>query len=170
MLNKLLSYLTPILVVVVILLLLFGNRGFSGVAVGGDTNFDSMDVSDGYKVDGTSVINGNGVFVGAINGTQIQLDSGTTFGELNCATATWNPDPIATSTTDGAASVATDIALSGAAMGDMCWASLTSATSPAADVRCNITGTATSTIILYNIGNTTLDVATGTARVCYFGF
>lgn len=30
----------------------------------GDTNFDSLDVSDGYKVDGTTVINGSGVVTG----------------------------------------------------------------------------------------------------------
>ncbi len=94
----------------------------------------------------------------------ITIGSGTAIDLVKCATATWNPGSIATSTLAQATS--TDIALSGAVLGDICIASLSSSTSTAAQVTCAITGTATSTIQLVNIGETALDLASGTARVC----
>ena len=170
MTNKLLSYGGLILQVLTFALVGFMIFSQGNLGAWNTTNFSQLDTEDGYSVDGTSIINGSGSFVGAINGTQFQLDSGTTIGEFNCATSTWNPGSIATSTLDGGAVTSTDIALSGSAMGDLCLASLTSATTISADVTCDITGTATSTINLYNIGASALDLATGTARVCYFGF
>lgn len=92
------------------------------------------------------------------------LNGETTLG--NCGTATFNPGAIATSTL--AAATTTDIALPGAALGDVCLASLTSATSTFAQVTCNISGTATATLQLVNLDVTALDLATGTAKVCYF--
>lgn len=41
---------------IVSVIALFSNT----VKLGGDTNFDSLDVTDGYKVDGTTVIDGDG--------------------------------------------------------------------------------------------------------------
>ena len=41
----------------------------SGGNLAGDTNFDSVDTTDGYKVDGTAVIDGDGNYDGAITAT-----------------------------------------------------------------------------------------------------
>jgi hypothetical protein len=46
---------------------LFGDNKQSDL--GGATNFDIVDVTDGYYVDGSSVINGSGVFTGTVSGT-----------------------------------------------------------------------------------------------------
>ncbi len=64
--NKLLSYLTPVLLVVILVVLLLGG---GGTAIGGDTNYDSVDVTDGYMVDGTIVIDGDGNIDGVITST-----------------------------------------------------------------------------------------------------
>ena len=88
----------------------------------------------------------------------------TTF---SCATASWNPGSLATSTITNATSV--DIALPGAVVGDLCQGSFTSATSTSIAVDCNIAATATGTMQLTNLGitNAAIDLATGTAKVCY---
>jgi hypothetical protein len=85
----------------------------------------------------------------------------------NCATSSWNPGSLSTSTVGNATT--TDIALTGAVVTDKCEAVLSSATSTALNVECNITGTATATLTLYNNGttNAAIDVATGTAQVCF---
>lgn len=107
---------------------------------------------------------------GASNFGSIAIDGGAAIAESNCATATWNPGSVSTSTITNATS--TDIALSGAAMGDYCFGSLTSATSSAVRIGCAISGAATATIAVTNLGttNAAVDLATGTARVCYFGY
>ncbi len=64
--DKLLRYLTPVLLVVILVVLLLGG---GGTAIGGDTNFDSLDVTDGYKVDGTTIIDGDGNIDGVITST-----------------------------------------------------------------------------------------------------
>jgi hypothetical protein len=46
---------------------LFGDNKQSDL--GGATNFDIVDVTDGYYVDGSSVINGSGAFTGTVSGT-----------------------------------------------------------------------------------------------------
>jgi hypothetical protein len=46
---------------------LFGDNKQSNL--GGATNFDIVDVTDGYYVDGSSVINGSGAFTGTVSGT-----------------------------------------------------------------------------------------------------
>lgn len=43
------------------------------VQLGGDTNYDSVDVSDGYKVDGTTVISGTGALTIGTNGSANDL-------------------------------------------------------------------------------------------------
>lgn len=85
--NKLLSYLTPVLLVAILVLqiLSFGGGGFAG---GGDTNFDSLDVTDGYKVDGTTRIDGSGVGQFAtLNATTLRSSS-TNLGTDTAATST----------------------------------------------------------------------------------
>jgi len=91
---------------------------------------------------------------------------GVSRSNVGCATATFNPGSLSTSTIGNATT--TDIALTGAVMGDTCAASLTSATSSALAVSCGITGTATATIEVENLGttNAAIDPATGTAKVC----
>lgn len=84
----------------------------------------------------------------------------------NCGTKTFNPGSIATSTL--AAATSTDIALAGAALGDVCFGSLTSATTTDAQITCVVTQTATATLSLVNLGAAAVDYATGTAKVCYF--
>lgn len=131
-----------------------------GIKLGGITNFDEVDVTDGYRVDNTTIINGSGVHLGTLGVAGTDVTLGT------CATATWNPGSVATNTL--AAVTSTDIALSGAAVGDVCLAALTSATTTDAQLTCTITGAATGTIQLVNLGTGALDLATGTASVCYF--
>lgn len=132
----------------------------------GGTVYDQSNlVGDVYQGIGGVLMMQSGVFVGPINTANTVTFSGeVTLG--NCGTASWNPSSIATSTL---ASVATtSIALTGAALGDVCLASLTSATSSDAQVTCVINSAATSTIQIVNLGASALDLATGTAKVCYF--
>lgn len=73
--NKLLSYLTPVLLVAILVLQIISFGG-TGVAVGGTTNYDQIDTTDGYSVDGTSVINGSGVWIGTITTSNAGTFSG----------------------------------------------------------------------------------------------
>ncbi len=95
--------------------------------------------------------------------------SGTALSTIKCATATYDPGSLAAyvSSTVATSVTSTDIALPGAVMGDICIASLTSSTSSSASVGCIISGTATSTLTLQNKGGSALDLASGTAKVCY---
>lgn len=114
----------------------------------------------------------SGIKLGSAGNTSIgsdgslTLNSGTAVTNYKCATASWNP-PAVGPYVSSTSSTSTDILLTGSVMGDLCKASITSATSSSADVVCNITSTGTSTIVLYNIGTSALDLATGTAKVCY---
>ena len=133
----------------------------------GSTSYDiSHFVGDVYQGLNDVKMFANGVFVGPANMSSLTINSGTAITAYKCATATWNPPSVGTSTVNVAAT-STDIALTGAVMGDTCTGSLTSATTSAASVNCFITGTATATIRLLNIGASALDLATGTAKVCY---
>lgn len=124
----------------------------------------------------TQVIDSSGNLLTAVSSTaninagSFQLDGGSQLGEFTCATSSWNPGSLASSSVDGISATSTDIALSGAAAGDLCVAGLSSATSTSARLNCNISSANTSTISLFNIGSAALDLATGTARVCYLGF
>lgn len=94
------------------------------------------------------------------------IGGGTSISKYQCAMATWNPPSLATSTPNGAAT-STDIALSGAVLGDLCVASLTTATTSAVSVNCNISATGTSTIRVINTSLGNVDLDSGTAKVCY---
>lgn len=71
--NKLLSYILPISSVLTLILVAVLVFGGSSTRLGGTTNFDAMDVTDGYYVDATQIIDGSGNWVGggtfAITGT-----------------------------------------------------------------------------------------------------
>jgi hypothetical protein len=62
---KIHNWVNTALIVVVFIVGLVGGNQSSPVSsiLGGTTNFDTLDVSDGYQVDGTSVINGSGAAV-----------------------------------------------------------------------------------------------------------
>lgn len=62
--NKLLVIPTFVLALLALGLVLVG--GNQHVVVQGDTNYDSLDVTDGYKVDGTTIIDGSGNLDGVI--------------------------------------------------------------------------------------------------------
>lgn len=101
-----------------------------------------------------------------INNVSVISTSGVVLSQVY-ATTSWNPGSVGT-TSVNAAATSTDIALPGAVMGDYCFGSLTSATSSAASIHCFITGTATATLRLLNLGSTALDLATGTAKVSLY--
>ena len=62
---------TGLIALVVILVLVGGNQS----KLGGTTNYDTVDVSDGYQVDGVSVIDGSGNI--SLTGGSITTTSGT---------------------------------------------------------------------------------------------
>ena len=81
--NKFHEWINTLLIgAVVVLVLVGGNQ--SRLLAGGTTNYDALDVTDGYMVDGVTVINGSGAFVGSITTTALatfeagQLSSATT--------------------------------------------------------------------------------------------
>ncbi len=95
------------------------------------------------------------------------IGSGTTISKFKCATATWDPPTLGTSSVTLSATT-TDIALSGAVAGDLCIGSLTTATTSAAGIGCVITASGTSTIRAINYGAVaSLNLDSGTAKVCY---
>lgn len=160
--DKLHNWVNTLLIVGVAVLVLVGNQSAEPlVQLGGGTRFPS-----GISADSTSPSSGE------VRGTTLTITGATTLtGETtlgNCGTATWNPASLASSSVDGINEASTDIALTGAALGDVCFGSLDSATSTSAVFLCNISGTATGTITLLNTGTGALDLATGTAKVCYF--
>lgn len=124
--------------------------------LGGTTNLDSLELS------------GTLTSAGIVNSGTMTVGGGTAISKYSCTTASWNPGSVATSTITN--STSSDIALSGAVVTDICGASLSSATSSAIRVGCAITGAATATISITNLGttNAAIDLATGTAEVCYW--
>lgn len=126
---------------------------------GGTTNYDALSLSETLNVTGTSTTGG------------LQLDTGSTLQEHNCATLSWDPAAISSST-----SASTTMTLAGVALGDIVTASFGSASSTADWFATgNVAGAGTSTIILQSVPgsatfNAGLDHVTSTARVCYFGY
>lgn len=74
--NKTLSYLS--LAVQVLILVLVASFVFRSPVFGGATNYDQLDTTDGYSVDGTSIVNGSGVFTGAITSANAVTLTGDT--------------------------------------------------------------------------------------------
>ena len=139
---------------------LVGNQSADTLgASGGITRFPNGGIAARYLKLTTSANTATAGTAGTFS-----VGGGTEIDLYRCGTATWNPGSIATSTF--AQATTTDIAITGAALGDVCIASLTSSTSTLAQLTCAITATATSTIQLVNLGEVALDLASGTARVC----
>jgi len=159
--NTTLKYVLGIVAVVVIGLAAGYAGGLQSVSVseqnlGGFNKNVPYSFDQGFQNNNQTVMNSSGAFTFL----SVNTDSG------NCATSSWNPGSIASSSIDGLHTTSTDIHFTGAVMGDTCKASLSSATSSAASVSCGVSGTATATLVLANLGASALDVVTGTARVC----
>ena len=144
----------------------------SDTKLGGTTNYDALDVTDGYSVDGTTVIDGDGNVDASITSdtgtfsTSLAVGSnGTTFNQYRCDTATWDPDSVSSST----APATLDISNTGASLGDPVIASFDSATSTSQwMVYGKVTGSGTSTISLEGVSGAAVDLSTSTAKVCTF--
>lgn len=135
--------------------------------LGGGIGYDAIyQVGDIYQGLSQVLAFRDGVMTANVSSSQVQIGGGTAITSFSCNTASWNPLSIGTSSVNIAAT-STDIALTGAVVGDTCSGSLTSATSSAARIQCTITGNATATLGLLNTGTAALDLATGTAKVCY---
>ena len=72
MIEKINKWLPAINTVAIVLILVGGNNQY-----GGTTNYDTLDVSDGYQVDGTTVIDGSGNIDGVITTTTITATGAT---------------------------------------------------------------------------------------------
>ena len=99
------------------------------------------------------------------SGATVLGSSGTAISNYKCATGTWDPGSIGTSTL--LFTTSTDIALTGAVMGDTCKGSFSTTTTNGIKVECGITGTATGTLFLTNWSAAAINLGSGTAKVCY---
>lgn len=75
--NKTLNYVSLGVQALALVLIGFLFFGGSSTKLGGTTNYDQLDTTDGYSVDGTSVINGSGVWTGAISSANTVALTGT---------------------------------------------------------------------------------------------
>lgn len=144
--------------------------------LGGLTNLDELDVSDGYRVDNVMVINGSGVVSASIASTgTLALNGGTAFRQTASGTASFSQvvlGPLGSSTST--ASTTISFSVSGLAVGDPCYAGLTSATSPGSGlvvscyVHTAVAGNATGTVSVTNLQSIDKTIATGTYRAIIF--
>ncbi len=170
MTQKLSSYLTLGISVVILVLSLLSIPG-SPAVFGGTTNFDAMDVTDGYYVDGTQVINGSGVLTGSIAsaGTLTIGSGGTAINKYQCYTnSSYNPAAIASSSAPASVAFLTP----NATVGDIMFASLGTVTSTdlwRVDAKVTAgsgTSGATTTLYVYPGSLAGVDLSTTTAKVC----
>ena len=85
--NKLLSYLSFGLSIIMVVLLAMILFRFGNGVLAGNTNYDAVDVTDGYYIDGTQVIDGSGNWIGAGTFTLTgELNAGSfVYGDANGA-------------------------------------------------------------------------------------
>lgn len=100
--------------------------------------------------------------------------NGSSLDAIECDTATWNPGSVSSSTAPASLAIANG---TGAALGDIGWASFDSATSSSQwNVQAKVTAAAsgsaeaTTTIYLEGISGAAVDLSTSTARVCTLQF
>lgn len=161
MTKKLLSYLLPISQFVTLGLVLVLLLSGSSQSLGGTTNYDALDVTDGYYVDGVQVISGSGAL--------ILGSSGTTINQYKCYTNTsYNPAAIASSSAPASVAFLTP----SATVGDVMIVTLGTVTSTdlwtlSAKVTAG-SGTAGATTTLYVHPGflAGVDLSTTTAKVC----
>ena len=77
MTNKILSYSSVAIQTITLILVAMFVFGGSSASLAGTTNYDQLDTTDGYSVDGTSVINGSGVWTGTITSANTVALTGT---------------------------------------------------------------------------------------------
>lgn len=97
-------------------------------------------------------------------------DGGTTMASFKCATASYNP-PVLGAVTSATSTATTTVTVSGATVGSLCDASLTTATgSVPFAVDCSVIAANTVQATFWNGNTATLDMATGTLRACVTKF
>lgn len=142
----------------------------AGFAIWAHSNGDTLGAWDGTVTHTFSQIGAQGGF-GIWNPATNQVataisSSGIAYlsAGAGCVTASWNPPALGTTTPSNVTS--TDIVNTNAVLGDLCSASLTSATTSGAGVNCLVTANGTTTLRLSNSSGVSLDLATGTAKTC----
>lgn len=151
--NKILQYVT-LAISVIALLVSFYAVGLKS-PLGGDTNFDSVDVTDGYKVDGTTVISGSGTLtIGS---------GGTTISKYLCGTATWNPTAV---TSSSLSYTTTTVTVTGAAVGDVVIVSLGTSTSSESLVLTGQVSAASTVLMRLRAVAADVDLTTTTVKAC----
>lgn len=133
----------------------------------GATYYETPDFLEGLNSGGVSRLFSI-TRTGSTTVPAIRVDSGSYINEHSCATATFNPDAISSTTP-----ALTSVTLTGAALGDTVMVSFASATSSELwFVSGKVTAANTITAGLYpsNSTVTSTDITTSTLRVCYFGY
>ena len=143
-------------IIILVLAAIFGGfigglvGGNQSARLGGDTNYDSVDVTDGYKVDGTTVIDGSGnvdapittsaLTVGTSGDVADRINHG--FCNIQATATTITASSSVTSTCGGGTNGGT--ALTGITAGDVCFLS-TATTTPVTNEGLRIVGASAST-------------------------
>lgn len=141
-----------------------GTTNFNDLAVDSITNAGALNNAGNANVSGTLNVTG-----------AVTYSSGLTlFGETtlgNCTTASWNPGSVASSGNIivGLNVTSTNVTgVTGAAIGDVCFATLSSDTSSVPHtLSCTFGSNTSSTVVLQNHDTAALDITTGTLKVCY---
>lgn len=93
---------------------------------------------------------------------------GTEMTKYLCATVSWNPPSVASSGNPLTNATSTSITLTGAVLGDICKATLSSNTSTLAhSLTCNIQIADTAYATYANLSATAIDNVTGTLKACF---
>ena len=109
----------------------------------------------------------------AINIGALALDGGSEIAESSCGTGTYTFGSVASSgnATTGLNATTTQLNVTGAAVGDLCLVSFSQATATGKyGFGCYFDAATTSTVQLVNFDSAAIQFATGTLRVCYFGY
>ena len=93
MIKNIITGVIAVILAVVASLALVGNNQPNNLnnlnSLGGTTNYDVLDVSDGYQIDGTDVINGNGgLSISATSTVSKSFDGHVAYGGFTVATGT----------------------------------------------------------------------------------
>jgi Tfp pilus assembly major pilin PilA len=101
--------------------------------------------------------------IGAIGGV-----TNTSISGFSCATATWDPPALTTSGVPLTSAVSLALTLPGAAVGDVCFASHTTATTTVpVSITCRIDAASSSVITVANNSSSSYDIISGTAKACF---
>lgn len=155
----------------------------SKMTLGSSTGYDSLSLTPssatgdtfGLQVNGTTTIDMNGAYVGPVSSTvanfttltatSFALGGGIAKTLSTCATSSWNPSAVSSTT---AATI--DISATGYVQGDATLASLSTSTQGLGILAISTSSaTGTVTAVLFDPDNTgtAIDIATTTVQVCY---